>query len=169
MLSTVINKMTQNSKNTFDFSLPRRKYYSKDCGLTSCPECGVPLLKENCTVMIAAKSDTDEGEFMSNLTGSHFCGSCPVVVFDSGKIEQAVRYGIRGDKNLKHLVAGIVDVNAIPKEKRELELGTDENPIPLVQFLPDLNKTVLVSEKKTGRNEPCPCRSGKKHKKCCGK
>jgi SWIM/SEC-C metal-binding protein len=25
------------------------------------------------------------------------------------------------------------------------------------------------AEKKVGRNEPCPCGSGKKHKKCCGK
>jgi SWIM/SEC-C metal-binding protein len=24
-------------------------------------------------------------------------------------------------------------------------------------------------EKKVGRNEPCPCGSGKKYKKCCGK
>jgi preprotein translocase subunit SecA len=23
-------------------------------------------------------------------------------------------------------------------------------------------------EKKIGRNEPCPCGSGKKYKKCCG-
>jgi len=23
--------------------------------------------------------------------------------------------------------------------------------------------------KKTGRNDPCPCGSGKKYKKCCGK
>ena len=26
-----------------------------------------------------------------------------------------------------------------------------------------------VSEKKPGRNDPCPCGSGKKYKKCCGK
>jgi len=25
-----------------------------------------------------------------------------------------------------------------------------------------------ISEKKVGRNEPCPCGSGKKYKKCCG-
>ena len=25
-----------------------------------------------------------------------------------------------------------------------------------------------VAEKKVGRNEPCPCGSGKKYKKCCG-
>jgi len=29
-------------------------------------------------------------------------------------------------------------------------------------------KTV-VKEEKIGRNEPCPCESGKKYKKCCGK
>ena len=26
-----------------------------------------------------------------------------------------------------------------------------------------------IVEKKVGRNEPCPCGSGKKYKKCCGK
>ena len=30
------------------------------------------------------------------------------------------------------------------------------------------NKTVINKEKKVGRNEPCPCGSGKKYKKCCG-
>ena len=26
-----------------------------------------------------------------------------------------------------------------------------------------------IAQKKVGRNEPCHCGSGKKHKKCCGK
>ena len=26
-----------------------------------------------------------------------------------------------------------------------------------------------IAEKKVGRNEPCPCGSGKKYKRCCGK
>jgi SWIM/SEC-C metal-binding protein len=26
-----------------------------------------------------------------------------------------------------------------------------------------------IAEKKVGRNEPCPCGSGKKYKKCCAK
>jgi len=29
--------------------------------------------------------------------------------------------------------------------------------------------TVEYDEPKTGRNEPCPCGSGKKYKKCCGR
>ena len=27
----------------------------------------------------------------------------------------------------------------------------------------------VVKEKEPGRNDPCPCGSGKKYKKCCGK
>jgi uncharacterized protein YecA (UPF0149 family) len=160
--------MKEDFKNMFDLSIPRRHYYSKDYGLANCPECGLPLVENNCTVMLSAKSDTDEGEFMSNLTGSHFCNSCPVVVFDSEKIEEAAKHGMRGSSNLRYLIAGIVNFNAIPAEKRHLEIGIDENPVPLVRFLPDLNKTTVVSGKKTGRNEPCPCGSGKKYKKCCG-
>lgn len=40
---------------------------------------------------------------------------------------------------------------------------------------PDLDPSLLLSkqpyireEPKIGRNDPCPCGSGKKHKKCCG-
>ncbi len=32
-----------------------------------------------------------------------------------------------------------------------------------------LNLTVKSSSSKTGRNDPCPCGSGKKYKKCCGR
>lgn len=30
------------------------------------------------------------------------------------------------------------------------------------------NSKTVVNENKVGRNEPCPCGSGKKYKKCCG-
>ncbi|WP_407668339.1 SEC-C metal-binding domain-containing protein [Oceanobacillus damuensis] len=29
-------------------------------------------------------------------------------------------------------------------------------------------QTPVVNEQKIGRNDPCPCGSGKKYKKCCG-
>jgi len=29
-------------------------------------------------------------------------------------------------------------------------------------------KQPVLSQKKAGRNDPCPCGSGKKYKKCCG-
>jgi len=30
-------------------------------------------------------------------------------------------------------------------------------------------ETVVRAEDKVGRNDPCPCGSGKKFKKCCGR
>ena len=33
----------------------------------------------------------------------------------------------------------------------------------------EVNVIDLKTCKKVGRNEPCPCGSGKKYKKCCGK
>ncbi|HEV57869.1 MAG TPA: hypothetical protein ENN87_10305 [Phycisphaerales bacterium] len=30
-------------------------------------------------------------------------------------------------------------------------------------------KTIRLEQPKVGRNDPCPCGSGKKYKKCCGK
>lgn len=33
----------------------------------------------------------------------------------------------------------------------------------------DIGQKTIVKEVKVGRNDPCPCGSGKKYKKCCGK
>jgi len=158
-----------NTNQNIDLSVRRRKYYSEDCGLTICPECHSSLIEDGCTILLAVKSDEDEGEIMTNLSGSHFCNNCPVVVFDTGKVEQATKLGIKSDGNFKYLIAGIVDLNSIPKEKGHLEIGIDENPVPLVHFLPELNTTTFIADKKIRRNEPCHCGSGKKYKKCCGK
>ena len=41
--------------------------------------------------------------------------------------------------------------------------GEDEEP------LPEPAETIRSDGKQVGRNDPCPCGSGKKYKKCCGK
>jgi len=41
---------------------------------------------------------------------------------------------------------GIVDLDSIPEEKKHLQLGIDENPIPLVEFLPDLDSDKNISK-----------------------
>lgn len=124
-----------NKFNNIDLSIPKRRYYNNGLYLTTCPECGSDLLEEKCTILLCAKSDTDEGEFMTNLSGSQFCEKCPVVVFDIDKVEQAAKIGIKGNINLKYTIAGIIDLDSIPEEKKQLEIGIDENPVPLVKFL----------------------------------
>jgi uncharacterized protein YecA (UPF0149 family) len=36
------------------------------------------------------------------------------------------------------------------------------------RIVPDAPSTTARAMPKIGRNDPCPCGSGKKHKKCCG-
>ena len=53
--------------------------------------------------------------------------------------------------------------------KYEIELEPDKpEDITALEILLNPLKT-KIAEKKVGRNEPCPCESGKKYKKCCGK
>lgn len=174
-MNNVINLFNCNyvvmSKKTININLsePKRRYYSDGCNMDICPECGSRLIEESCTILLSAKSDSDQAEFMTNLSGSHFCLKCPVVVFDNEKVEQAARLGLRQGKNIRYLIGGIINLDSIPDDKKHLEIGSDDNPIPLVKFLPDLYKQPKISDKKPGRNELCPCGSGKKYKKCCGK
>ena len=62
-------------------------------------------------------------------------------------------------------VASIFEKNSW-KYKIELEPKKPEDVADLEMLL-NPPKTV-IAEKKIGRNEPCPCGSGNKHKKCCG-
>ncbi len=41
--------------------------------------------------------------------------------------------------------------------------GAEEEPLP-----PPV-EPIRATDKSVGRNDPCPCGSGKKYKKCCGK
>lgn len=47
--------------------------------------------------------------------------------------------------------------NSLLSEERRKEL-----------YLEQKKSGTVVKEKKVGRNDPCPCGSGKKYKKCCG-
>ena len=53
------------------------------------------------------------------------------------------------------------------KYKIELEPDKPEDIKDLDILLNPLK--TKIAEKKVGRNEPCPCGSGKKYKKCCAK
>jgi hypothetical protein len=52
----------------------------------------------------------------------------------------------------------------IPREKMLRELGLQVDPI-----FNDFQSGPWDASPKVGRNEPCPCGSGKKYKKCCGR
>ena len=62
------------------------------------------------------------------------------------------------------LVAGADYLYTLPQWESIL---TEEKRLEIVKAY-KRSKTV-VKEKEPGRNDPCPCGSGKKYKKCCGK
>lgn len=49
----------------------------------------------------------------------------------------------------------------------ELDLSADEYPV--MGFPNGINKEASIGVKKVYPNDPCPCGSGKKYKKCCGR
>ncbi len=75
---------------------------------------------------------------------------------------QNLIYGIKEDtvKNMFHVQIQQKDKASLqPKQNRRLVTNSGNQAKP---------KTV-VNKKKVGRNDPCPCGSGKKYKKCCGR
>jgi hypothetical protein len=57
--------------------------------------------------------------------------------------------------------------NELFQEERKYLKPLPSEPFTMVQ--PDSKVIDLSTRTKVGRNDPCPCGSGKKYKKCCGK
>ena len=105
-----------------------------------------------------------------------------------GQKDPVVQYRIEGFEMFDQMVADIklnvvkVLMNARKREgmpqrtesvkitgegREEVTLNLSENTAPNTSAGP---KTPYVKKEATvGRNEPCPCGSGKKYKNCCGK
>ncbi len=83
----------------------------------------------------------------------------------------------RSTSNLEAFGAFLAEPSAVPHQRRRLDQrGTDglarkfrgdgdrrSEPAPHISF------PVRREAPKVGRNDPCPCGSGKKFKNCCGK
>jgi preprotein translocase subunit SecA len=70
----------------------------------------------------------------------------------------------------EYVVRGIFDRFAkryqrLQERKTQAREVVDPNAPPL----PDMPVEQVQSERTIGRNEPCPCGSGLKYKKCCGR
>lgn len=72
---------------------------------------------------------------------------------DSGVVEFIAHYRERGERRRHHEVA-------------EFRRGEDGNWLFVDGEAPK-PETVTQTAPKVGRNDPCPCGSGKKYKKCC--
>ena len=71
---------------------------------------------------------------------------------ETGEVEFVARYRSGGQTVSHHELSFFAR-----EDGRWVFSGCEMNP-----------KAPTVRLQKVGRNEPCPCGSGKKHKKCCG-
>jgi len=76
--------------------------------------------------------------------------------FEAYDAFQQMIESIQGD-----IVRNIFHVNIVkqPKERKFVDNRNDAGTV----------QPIVKKDKKVGRNDPCPCGSGKKYKKCCGK
>ena len=123
------------SRYKFSASVPRKQYWSDEVGgCQSCPDCDKPLECEQHSYVMAIRRKGDLNvQIMGNRAG-HFCANCPVVVLGRQEVERFVSLVKRGDGPVEYVVMGIVDLEAVPEEKRNLPLNEENNPIPLVEF-----------------------------------
>ncbi|HEX6591287.1 MAG TPA: YchJ family protein [Moraxellaceae bacterium] len=77
---------------------------------------------------------------------------------NEGEVEFIARYRLQGVGQQHHERSEFVRVDGewFFKDGHVLASGPTEKAMP------------VVNASKTGRNDPCPCGSGKKFKKCCG-
>ena len=71
----------------------------------------------------------------------------------------------------KSLQTGEMDIEDFRKQILTMELPSEAMRFDLLNQLADIKPSTPQPEKqkKVGRNDPCPCGSGKKYKRCCGK
>ena len=64
-----------------------------------------------------------------------------------------------------------MDIEDFRKQILTMELPSEAMRFDLLKQLADIKPSAPQPEKqkKIGRNDPCPCGSGKKYKRCCGK
>ena len=119
----------------FDASIPRKMFWSKDIGGTVfCPQCQGRLESENHTYLMFTREGSDSQQFVVGNDHGYFCVSCSVIVLDYDAFAEIAIAGNPSSRSFEFTVPGIVDLNAIPKDKADIPLGDNDNPIPLMSF-----------------------------------
>lgn len=90
-----------------------------------------------------------------------------------GSVENPLRaYTSEGFELFDKLLAVIDKETALYLMRAEVRQNAERKQVAKGEAINDTNKTKKQQPKKSekvGRNEPCPCGSGKKYKQCCGK
>jgi hypothetical protein len=130
----------------FDAAIPRRMFWSDSLvNKKKCPLCHSTLENEYHHYIMVIRSGEESSALGAANDYGAFCPECPVVVLDKNGFERLAREDVEKNPdwkmsgNLSFIVIGIVNLNAVPEDKRHLPLGGDDNPIPIVEFLREID------------------------------
>jgi hypothetical protein len=155
-----------------DITVPRECIYQQFKGKPGpCPRCGGLMQQRTQTYLLATrrgKKITDS--FIASNDMGWFCTRCPTVVINPEQLSDMLQNGLpHWDVGNEFTVLGVIDLDAIPEEKRHLPLGDDDNPIPLVKFTNISSETApgrpARRRKATRRKLTAPPREKRKKKK----
>ena len=113
---------------------------------------------------LAEKNNMAEVEFIGFLDGANSSFK-EALVLDNLTEESEIKAELDFEKLLWNMHDAKAEWLYGMKEWEEI---FDEEKIKQIKKEYNRSKTVVKGEK-TGRNDPCPCGSGLKYKKCCGK
>ena len=126
---------------------------------------GTPMHRIGSTSISSAMRHLGQGWAQGFVTGMHLCGQA---------WDQLVEADGVGELALHILALALDSSSVLPGRYAQRHLSTTCRA--LSKRLPPIGVTGQLllparhrsRQRKTGRNEPCPCGSGKKYKKCCG-
>jgi hypothetical protein len=107
--------------------------------------------------MIAIRDADGIHPYMVGNDAGYFCPQCPSIVIDRDTFAEFSEFTIGHKNDAEFTVLGLVDLEAVPKDKRSLPFD-DDNPVPLVPFS-------NMSKRKTKRRNAASQRKKKKHVK----
>ena len=98
-------------------------------------------------------------------------GHTPVEIRQMTPSEQRLQSLSLGPNIRKSLQTGEMDIEDFRRQILTMEMPNEAIRSDLLKQLADIKPPAPRPEKqkKVGRNDPCPCGSGKKYKRCCGK
>ena len=132
------------------------------------------------TLLINLCTDIYPGEVYDEIKEAYKNDKVDSFLIGMGSVDQAmvegqsmVLYRAERDRNLQKIDDTIGEMRNWAYFENE-EDSAEENYFEQLtnnnlNFVHQPKVTPIVNEPKIGRNDPCPCGSGKKYKRCCGK
>lgn len=107
-------------------------------------------------------------DFSNNTRMQCNRGFTPKEIYESEGADERVPQAITLGPNIRKTIAsGEIDAKELLDQIMAMDLPNESLRVGMIQQVMDIKKGAPTQ--KVGRNDPCPCGSGKKFKKCCGR